>query len=180
MKDFQTVTLDALMQALGAANFDLPHATASQLPQPYRLATGDVTLPELSLPSGTLVVIGDLTITQDIDARRESAIANLIVTGDLQVRHAYLDAFLVVGGTARAHTLIAEAGWDGGLFVGGIQADTLVLKDCGLDYLGKKRLTVQRFADFEKPRAAKTAVPELFADDPDDVDAFAFFLALPR
>ncbi|HEY1955027.1 MAG TPA: hypothetical protein VGH28_05430 [Polyangiaceae bacterium] len=163
-KKLGTVTRDEIARALGEAKFDPPHGNITSLPQPYQLAIGDVALKEIVNPRGTIVVIGNLVF---------------IVTKDMTVRHAYFDAFLVVGGTLRGKTIVADSTWNGGLFAGGVEADTLVLKDCGLELLGKaKKPKVKRLADFEKESAAKKAVPELFADE--DVDAYGFFLALKR
>lgn len=175
------VALKALMAEFESAGFELPHASPEDLPKPYQMAKGDVNVATIALPRGTLVVIGNLMVEQDIDARRDGGIANIIVTGDMQVRHAYVDAFLVVGGTLRGHTIVADSKWDGGLFAGAIESETLVLKECGLEFLGKKKLSVGRIADLEKPRSAKKAVPELFPADPgEDIDAYDFFARLPR
>ncbi|MBX3714174.1 MAG: hypothetical protein KF800_19595 [Lysobacter sp.] len=178
---WRTVALKELTRELGNSGLELPHASPSELPKPYQLATGDVRIPRIALPRGTLVVIGNLTLEEDIDARRVEGISNIIVTGDMQVRNAYVDAFLVVGGTLRAGTIVADSNWDGGLFTGAIEAETIVLKDCALDFLGKKKLVVKRLADLEKIKSAKKAVPELFAGgDEDEIDAYAFFASLSR
>ncbi len=179
--------LDVVRDALAAVTFDPPHADVAQLPPPYALALGSVTLDELRDVSGTVVIVGDLQVKGDVALRRVSGLPNLVVTGDMTARHVYADAFLVVGGTLAALTVIGDATWDGQLFVGTIETDTLVLKDTGLEFLGKgskkDKIRVRRLADLESPRKAKKAVPELFdldRDDPDDVPAYAYFLTLPR
>lgn len=178
---WRAVALKELTRELEDSGFELPHASPSELPKPYQLAKGNVSIPKIALPRGTLVVIGNLTLEEDLDARREEGISNIIVTGDMQVRNAYVDAFLVVGGTLRADTIVADSNWDGGLFAGAIEVETMVLKDCALDFLGKRKLGVKRLADLEKIKSAKKAVPELFAtSDEDEIDAYAFFASLPR
>ena len=180
------VKLDVVRDALAAVAFELPHADFAQLPAPYALALGSVTLDELRDVSGTVVVLGHLHVKGDVALRRISGLPNLVVTGDMTARHVYADAFLVVGGTLAALTVIGDAAWDGALFVGSLEADTVVLKDTGLELLGKgakkDKIRVRRLADLESPAKAKKAVPELFDLDPeaDDVPAYAYFLTLAR
>ena len=177
------VTLAVVSDALAAVGFAPPHGDVSGLPKPYALALGSVTLDELRDVSGTVVVVGDLHVKGDVALRRVSGLPNLVVTGDLTARHVYADAFLVVGGTLAALTVIGDTGWDGGIFVGGLDADTAVLKDTALEPLGrggKGRIRVRRLADLESPAKAKKAVPELFELDPEDVPAYTYFLTLPR
>lgn len=177
-KKSPSVGLDRVITALARASFALPHARPEQLPAPFRLAESGLAVPELDCIDGTFVVVGDLDVGGDVSLRRSGKLSNIVVTGDLRARHVYFDAFLVVGGTLRADTVIGDVGWDGGLFVGAVEADTLVLKDTGLDFLDDEKLSVKRFANLEEEEAARKAVPELF--DGDDVDAFGFFLSLPR
>ncbi|WP_018608168.1 hypothetical protein [Uliginosibacterium gangwonense] len=169
-----------IARALETAGFDLPHADISSLRAPYLLAVGDTAIASLMNPTGTVVVIGNLTVEEDIDARRVDGIANIVVTGNLSVRHAYFDAFLIVGGVFTGSTIIADSTWDGGLFVGELRVDTLVLKDCDLSYLGDEKITVNRLADFENEDTAKETVPELFQPDPDEIDVYDFFCSLNR
>ncbi|MDF2698020.1 MAG: hypothetical protein K0S65_6403, partial [Labilithrix sp.] len=177
------VTLAVVQDALAAVGFDPPHADVSGLPKPYALALGSVALDELRDVSGTVVVVGDLSVKGDVSLRRISGLPNLVVTGGLKARHVYADAFLVVGGKLAARTVIGDAGGDGGIFVGGVEADTAVLKDTALELIGeggKGRLRVKRLADLESPAKAKKAVPELFDLDPEEVPAYTYFLTLSR
>lgn len=176
-------TLAQVRRALGGAGLAGTSVDLDALPKPYALAVSDVTLDELREVKGTTVVVGDLHVKGDIALRRSKGIPALVVTGDVIARHVYADATLVVGGTLAALTVVGDAGWDGGFFVGGLDADTLVLKETALETLGrgpKDRVRVRRLADLEKPAKAKKAVPELFELDPDDVPAYAYFLTLPR
>ncbi|MBX3212167.1 MAG: hypothetical protein KF850_09055, partial [Labilithrix sp.] len=177
------VTLAVVRDALAAVGFDPPHGDVDGLPKPYALALGSVTLDELRDVSGTVVIVGDLQVKGDVSLRRVSGLPNLVVTGALNARHVYADAFVVVGGTLTAHTVVGDSGWDGGFFVGGLDANTAVLKDTSLDSIGKGAkgwIRVRRLADLESPAKARKAVPELFDLDPDDVPAYTYFLTLPR
>lgn len=171
-----TRTPEAVAAALAAAAYKLPHTTPHQLPGPHYLVEGDAKLPGFALTTGTVVVTGSLEVTGPVDLQQAGKpIVNLVVVGDCTLGLAYVDAFLCVGGTLRAATLIADSNWSGGVFVGGdLVAHTLVIKDVGVEVDGTQH--VERVADCEDPDAAIHAVPALFVDE--EPAPRALFLAL--
>lgn len=169
-------TLENIERALVAAKYTMPHAELRQLPIPYFLITGDLTLSGLVMTTGTVVVAGSLTITGPVDFHQSGLpIVNLIVTGDCTLGLAYVDGFLCVGGTLHVGTLIADSNWKGGIFVrGDLFGHTLVINGTGVDVDGETHLEAQ--ADTDDPEAAARAVPGLYVED--EAQPRAFFLAL--
>jgi hypothetical protein len=171
VKDVPSVTA-----ALAAAGFELPHAKPAMLKPPFRLHEGDHAVADLTLRTGTLVVIGNLSIAGALELQRDSRpLAHVIVVGSCTLGTAYVDGFLVVRDDLTAKILIADAAWDGGIFVGkDLQADTLAIHKTGVTVKGARRERV--FADSEHREAAEAALPALFRDG--DVEAYGYFLGL--
>ncbi len=175
MKD---VNLDAITTALATAGYEPPHARVSMLRPPFRLHEGELALPDFAMRTGTLVVIGTLNIAGSLELQRDSRpLANVIVVGACELGIAYVDGFLVVRDELRANVLIADASWDGGVFVGGdLHADTLVIHNTGMTIHGTRHARV--LADTEGEIAAKEALPALFRDD--DAEPYGYFLGLVK
>jgi hypothetical protein len=172
------VTAEALAAALAAAGYEPPHARVSMLRPPFRLHEGELALPELAMRTGTLVVIGTLTIAGSLELQRDSRpLANVIVVGSCTLGIAYVDGFLVVRDELRAKILIADASWDGGVFVGGeLHADTLAIHNTAMTIGGTRHVRV--LADTEREIAAKDALPALFRDD--DPEPYGYFLGVVK
>jgi hypothetical protein len=170
--------LPDITAALAAANFELPHARVASLRGPFRLHEGELALPELAMRTGTLVVIGALKISGALELQRDSRpLAHVIVVGACELGVAYIDGFLVVRDDLRAEVLVADAAWDGGVFVGGALAvDVLAVHNTAMTIKGAT--TARIHADTARREAAQEALPELFVDD--DVEPYAYFKARPR
>lgn len=173
MKD---ATSPAVTAALAAAGFELPHSKPAMLKPPFRLHEGELVLPELKMMTGTLVVIGSLTVEGPVALRRDSRpLAHVIVVGPCTLGTAYIDGFLVVRDELRATVLIADASWDGGIFVGkDLHADTLAIHNTAMTIKGATHARVH--ANTERSEAAQAALPALFQND--DVDAYGYFTGL--
>ncbi|HEY3805330.1 MAG TPA: hypothetical protein VGL61_22135 [Kofleriaceae bacterium] len=171
-------TLAAITSALSAAGFELPHVRASGLRGPFRLHEGELALPELAMRTGTLVVIGALRVAGALELQRDSRpLAHVIVVGSCALGRAYVDGFLVVRDDLDVQTLVADAAWDGGVFVGGtLAADTLVVHNTQLTLKGATRARVT--ADTAQREAAREALPSLFVDD--DPEPRAYFDAITQ
>ncbi|HEY1546593.1 MAG TPA: hypothetical protein VGG28_02170, partial [Kofleriaceae bacterium] len=124
--------------ALSAAGFELPHARVASLRGPFKLHEGELAVPELAMRTGTLVVIGALKISGALELQRDSRpLAHVIVVGACQLGVAYIDGFLVVRDDLRANVLVADAAWDGGVFVGGtLAADVLAIHNTAMTIKG--------------------------------------------
>lgn len=174
--DFQTLDGAALRAALDAVGFELPHGEPESLPAPIRFVEGDAVVDAIPPLEGSLVVLGDLEVEGEIELRRLGALAHLVVTGDLKARAIYADAFVVVGGELSAEVIVADSNYAGGLFLGSVKAETLVLKDIGMEPVGEEDrlpLEVKRLADLEFEEEARVALPEFFEGE--TRDAFAYF-----
>jgi hypothetical protein len=171
-------TLAEITTALSAASYELPHVRATMLRGPFKLHQGELALPELTMRTGTLVVIGALKISGALELQRDSRpLAHVIVVGACELGVAYVDGFLVVRDDLRAGVLVADAAWDGGVFVGGtLAADVLAIHNTAMTIKGAT--TARIHADTAQREAAAAALPELFVDD--DVEALAYFKSLPR
>jgi hypothetical protein len=169
-------TSPAVTAALAAAGFELPHCEPANLRPPFRLHEGELVLADLKMMTGTLVVIGSLSVTGPVSLRRDSRpLANVIVVGPCTLGTAYIDGFLVVRDELRANVLIADAAWDGGIFVGkDLHADTLAIHNTGMEIGGATNARV--LADTDRAEAAQEALPALFRDG--DVDAYGYFSRL--
>jgi len=169
-------TSPAVTAALAAAGFELPHAKPAALKPPFRLHEGELALPELKMMTGTLVVIGNLSIKGPVALRRDSRpLAHVIVVGSCTLGTAYIDGFLVVRDELRADVLIADASWDGGIFVGkDLHADTLAIHNTAMTIKGATHARVH--ANSERSEAAQEALPALFQNG--DVDAYGYFTSL--
>jgi hypothetical protein len=172
------VTADVLAAALASAGYEPPHARVAMLRPPFRLHEGDLALPELAMRTGTLVVIGTLTVAGSLELQRDSRpLANVIVVGSCELGIAYVDGFLVVRDELRANVLIADASWDGGVFVGGdLHADTLAIHNTAMTIHGTRHARV--LADTERAIAAQEALPALFQND--DAEPYGYFLGLVK
>jgi hypothetical protein len=170
--------LPDITAALAAAGFELPHARVASLRGPFKLHEGGLVLPELAMRTGTLVVIGALKISGALELQRDSRpLAHVIVVGPCELGVAYVDGFLVVRDDLRVDVLVADAAWDGGVFVGGrLAADVLAIHNTAMTIKGAK--TARVHADTAQREAAAAALPELFVDD--EVEALAYFKSLPR
>jgi hypothetical protein len=152
----------------------LPHTRS--LPAPHYLVDGDLALDHVEMLTGTLFVTGDLAIgTLDVQ-RCGRQLTNICVAGGCTLGVAYLDGFLAVRGALGCDTLVVDAAWDGGVFIGGdLVADTLVIHNTGVEVDGVT--SVEHEADLvEAPIAAREAVPELF--DGEAADVRGYFLSL--
>jgi hypothetical protein len=170
--------LPDIAAALSAAGYELPHARVTMLKGPFRLHDGELALPELAMRTGTLVVIGALKIAGALELQRDSRpLAHVIVVGPCRLGRAYIDGFLVVRDELRADVLVADAAWDGGVFVGGaLHADVLAIHNTAMTIKGATAARVR--ADTAQLEAAQAALPELFVDD--DIEALAYFKSLLR
>jgi hypothetical protein len=170
--------LPDITAALAAASFELPHARVASLRGPFKLHEGELALPELAMRTGTLVVIGALKISGALELQRDSRpLAHVIVVGPCQLGVAYIDGFLVVRDDLRANILVADAAWDGGVFVGGmLAADVLAIHNTAMTIKGAT--TARIHADTARREAAEAALPELFVDG--DVEALTYFKSRPR
>ena len=168
---------DEIATALAEAKYDLPHGDIGSLSAPLHLVRGDLSLPELVWTTGTLVVIGSLTVQGQVDLQQSGKpIVNLVVTGNCELPLAYVDAFLCVGGNLTIGTMIADSNWGGGVFVAGnLTGHTLVVKDIGVEVDGTEH--VERVADCDDPDAARVVVPALY-DDHDEPNPRHLFAAL--
>jgi hypothetical protein len=171
-------TLADITTALAAASYELPHARATMLRGPFKLHEGELAVPEVTMRTGTLVVIGGLKISGVLELQRDSRpLAHVIVVGSLELGRGYVDGFLVVRDDLRVDVLVADAAWDGGVFVGGtLVADVLAIHNTAMTIKGAT--TARIHADTARREAAAAALPELFVDD--DVEALAYFKSLPR
>jgi hypothetical protein len=170
------VQLPAITSALAAASYELPHARVTSLRGPFKLHEGDLALPELTMRTGTLVVIGALKIAGALELQRDSRpLAHVIVVGPCTLGVAYVDGFLVVRDELRANVLVADAAWDGGVFVGGdLHADTLAIHNTAMTIKGATHARV--VADTSRREAAEAALPALFSNG--DVEALGYFKSL--
>jgi hypothetical protein len=173
---FDRASKTDIAAALAAKGYEPPHARVEQLPEPHFLVHGDASLAELRFSTGTVVVTGSLYVEGRADFQRDGRpMANVVVVGDCMLGHAYVDAFLVVGGTLAATTLVADGTWDGGLFVGGdLLADTLIVNDIGVEVAGRRQ--VENLAVCDDLEAAHKALPGLFRGG--DIDVRGYFLSL--
>lgn len=134
-----TSTLEDIQQFLSTQSFELPHADFNQLPAPFYLIQGDSVLDEFETETGTFVFTRNLTVKGGISVRHSAKPrANIIVLGDLRVKKAYIDGFVVVSGNLKADLIIGDSTWDGGIFVGkDLVSNIFIHKDIDVEVLGK-------------------------------------------
>jgi hypothetical protein len=172
-----TSTRAACARLIEAAGFDLKYMTVGDLPEPCHVVEGDVALDTLEMATGTLLVTGRLEV-RVLDIQRDGRkLATIVVFGDCALGTAYVDGWMIIGGSMTATTLIGDSTYDSAIGIAGdLVADTVVAIDFGIEVAGER--TVVHDADSEQPGHARAAVPALFVDD--EPDPRAYFLSRLR
>jgi hypothetical protein len=132
-------TIEFVARDLEKAKFSIPHADIAQLPAPFFLIDGDLSIGNLEFETGTVVIKGNLNLTHDLVMRHSGKPrANLIVLGDCNAQKIYVDAFLIVRKNLNASMIVGDSTWDGGIFVSGnATVRSCVMKDIDFEVKGE-------------------------------------------
>jgi hypothetical protein len=169
-----TSTRAACARLIEAAGFDLKYMTVGDLPEPCHVVEGDLALDTLEMTTGTLLVTGRFEV-RVLDIQRDGRkLATIIVFGDCALGTAYVDGWMIIGGSMTAATLIGDSTYDSAIGIAGdLVAETVIAIDFGIEVDGAR--TVTHDANSEEPGHARAAVPALFVDD--EPDSRAYFLS---